>query len=93
MMPAFSGQLSGPAELRNRPQPFDPVRTPSQDMGAIAETFRKLPGGCIAATIRYSPWPPGAAMRRNWSRTMGSIGHSAQTRRSADSASVAARCC
>ena len=44
MMPAFSGQLSGPAELRNRPQPFDPVRTPSQDMGAIAETFRKLPG-------------------------------------------------
>lgn len=44
MMPAFSGQLSDPAESRNRPQPFDPVRTPSQDMGAIAETFRKLPG-------------------------------------------------
>jgi len=48
MMPAFSGQLngpvSGPAESRDPPQPFDPVQTPSQDMGAIAETFRKLPG-------------------------------------------------
>ena len=92
MMPAFSGQLSDPAESRNRPQTFDPVRTPSQDMGAIAETFRNCPG-CIAATIRSSPWPPGAAMRRNWPRTMDLIGHSAQTRRSAGSASVAARCC
>lgn len=44
MMPAFSGQLSDAAELGGQPQPFDPVRTPSQDMGAIAETFRNLPG-------------------------------------------------
>ncbi len=44
VMPAFSGQVTGPPGSRNRPQPYDPARTPSQDMGAIAETFRKLPG-------------------------------------------------
>ena len=43
VMPAFSGQVSDPAAGSDPPQPFDSAHTPSQDMGAIAETFRKLP--------------------------------------------------
>ena len=44
VMPTFSGQLSDSAEWRDPPAPFDPAHTPSHDMGAMAETFRNLPG-------------------------------------------------
>jgi len=43
-MPAFTGQLGDPAAWPGQSPLFDPARTLSRDMGAIAETFRKLPG-------------------------------------------------
>ena len=57
MMPAFTGQVSDPADWRAPPVPadwqetvraemplYDPARTPSRDMGAVAELFRTWPG-------------------------------------------------
>jgi aminoglycoside 3-N-acetyltransferase len=57
MMPAFSEQLSDPIQwrdfevpdpwldpIRRHMPPFDPRRTPTQDMGRIAEEFRTWPG-------------------------------------------------
>jgi aminoglycoside 3-N-acetyltransferase len=57
MMPTFSGDLSDPANWQSPPvpeawhdairthmPPFDPARTPSRNMGLIAESFRTWPG-------------------------------------------------
>jgi aminoglycoside 3-N-acetyltransferase len=44
VMPTFSGQLGDPPAFREPLPPFDAARTPSRDMGALPETFRKLPG-------------------------------------------------
>lgn len=55
MMPAYSGDLSDPSEWRRPPvdrvetirseiPPFDPYRTPTRGMGAVAEYFRTYPG-------------------------------------------------
>ncbi|MHA1153856.1 MAG: aminoglycoside N(3)-acetyltransferase [Alphaproteobacteria bacterium] len=57
VMPTFSERLCDPAEWYDPPAPagqvaiiraemqlFDPVRTPTQNMGAVAETFRTCPG-------------------------------------------------
>lgn len=64
MMPAYSGDLSDPAEWRHPAVPadrhdeirdqiaaFDPVRTPTRGMGLVAEYFRSYPG------TRRSPHP------------------------------------
>ena len=64
MMPAFSGDLSDPAEWRHPPvladrideiraqtPAYDPVRTPTRGIGQIAEYFRSYPG------VRRSPHP------------------------------------
>ena len=57
MMPAFSGDLSDPAEWRHPPVPaervdeilgqipaYDPARTPTRGLGQVAEYFRTYPG-------------------------------------------------
>lgn len=57
MMPAYSGDLSDPAEWRHPPVPaerlaeirthmpaYDPARTPTRGMGKVAEYFRTYPG-------------------------------------------------
>jgi aminoglycoside 3-N-acetyltransferase len=59
MMPAFSGQLTDPAGWREPPvpeswhdtirahmEPFDPILTPTRNMGAVVEAFRHWPGTC-----------------------------------------------
>ena len=64
MMPAFSGDLSDPAEWRHPPVPdaelegireaiptFDVVWTPTRGIGIVAEYFRTYPG------VRRSPHP------------------------------------
>lgn len=64
MMPAFSGDLSDPAEWRHPPVPadrideiraqipaYDPTCTPTRGIGQIAEYFRGYPG------VRRSPHP------------------------------------
>jgi len=57
MMPAYSGDLSDPAEWRYPPvpeswieeiraetPPYDPERTPTRALGAVPEYFRRYPG-------------------------------------------------
>ena len=64
MMPAFSGDLSDPAEWRRPPVPaerftdireqmpvYDPARMPTRDLGQVAEYFRTYPG------VVRSPYP------------------------------------
>jgi aminoglycoside 3-N-acetyltransferase len=62
MMPAYSGDLSDPAEWKHPPvddvdaardaiPAYDPRLTPTRGMGAIAEYFRTYPG------VRRSPHP------------------------------------
>jgi aminoglycoside 3-N-acetyltransferase len=64
MMPAFTGDLSDPAQWRVPPVPpdwvepiraempvYDPMRTPTRQMGVVAELFRTWPG------VRRGPHP------------------------------------
>ena len=64
LMPTYSGDLSDPAEwrfppvaeelwqkIRDQTPPFDPVLTPTRNMGAIPELFRHFP------LTRRSPHP------------------------------------
>jgi aminoglycoside 3-N-acetyltransferase len=64
MMPAFTGELSDPAQWRVPPVPpdwvgpiradmptYDPMRTPTRQMGVVAELFRTWPG------VRRGPHP------------------------------------
>ena len=57
MMPAYSGELSDPAEwrhppvppewideIRNSTPPYDAIKTPTRKMGSVAEYFRTYPG-------------------------------------------------
>jgi aminoglycoside 3-N-acetyltransferase len=62
MMPAFSGELSDPATwsqppvpsdwieiIRAETPPFDSRRTPTRQMGVVAELFRNIPGALRSA--------------------------------------------